>query len=75
MPYTPRTMYYHKEMPPCKDCQDRQMGCHSKCERFAKWKEQTNDSRTQATNHYKADRDCDGYEGNKKIRLAKRYKR
>ncbi len=24
--------------PPCKDCKDRVVGCHAKCERYAKWR-------------------------------------
>lgn len=24
---------------PCKDCIEREMGCHSKCERYARFKE------------------------------------
>lgn len=26
---------------PCKDCNDRQLGCHGTCERYKKWKERT----------------------------------
>ena len=27
--------------PPCKDCQDRQIGCHGKCDRYEKyWRQQ-----------------------------------
>jgi hypothetical protein len=24
--------------PPCKDCTEREVGCHSKCQRFIEWK-------------------------------------
>ena len=24
--------------PPCKDCPERTVGCHSKCQRFIEWK-------------------------------------
>lgn len=25
------------EKPPCKDCADRYLGCHSKCEKYIDW--------------------------------------
>jgi hypothetical protein len=73
MPDTPRTIFYHREKPPCKDCPDRHKGCHSKCEKFIEWSKKTQDSRIQAINHYKADRQGEDYEIFKKIRLGKRY--
>ena len=24
--------------PPCKNCEQRQVGCHSSCEKYIKWK-------------------------------------
>lgn len=26
---------------PCKNCEDRQLGCHSQCERYKKFKEES----------------------------------
>ena len=26
-------------IPPCRDCKDRKMGCHSLCERYKQWAE------------------------------------
>ena len=26
---------------PCKDCEDRHVACHSTCERYIKWKEES----------------------------------
>lgn len=26
---------------PCKGCEDRKMGCHSKCEKYIEWKKAT----------------------------------
>ena len=28
-----------KNPPPCKDCTDRVLWCHEKCERYKKWKD------------------------------------
>ena len=25
---------------PCKDCENREVGCHSKCEEYIEWKEE-----------------------------------
>ena len=27
-----------RELPPCKDCQDRVPGCHGFCDRYKEWK-------------------------------------
>ena len=27
-----------RDIPPCKDCQDRYILCHDKCKRYADWK-------------------------------------
>lgn len=27
-------------LPPCKDCQDRQVGCHGKCNKYKKYKKE-----------------------------------
>ena len=33
-------MELHKRnLPPCKDCADRTVGCHSKCSGFLNWKQ------------------------------------
>jgi hypothetical protein len=32
-------------MNPCYKCTDRQVGCHSKCEKYKKWKKESNKKR------------------------------
>lgn len=32
-------LFYHPSKPPCKDCDDRELGCHSKCITYNSWKE------------------------------------
>ena len=27
-----------KNTPPCKDCKDREIGCHSRCEKYGKFR-------------------------------------
>ena len=31
-----------KPKPPCKDCKDRKMGCHSKCKSYIEYKQKFN---------------------------------
>lgn len=75
MPDTPRAIFYRREIAPCKDCQDRHMRCHSKCDRYSEWSNKSKDSYMQARNHYKADRESEDYDVSKRIRLGKRYRR
>jgi hypothetical protein len=34
------TYGYKRTNAPCKDCKDRYIGCHGKCERYAEFKEE-----------------------------------
>ena len=45
MSNVPRSIYYSKTSSPCKDCEDRQSGCHSKCEKYGEWNKQRIQSR------------------------------
>lgn len=31
-----------REISPCKDCENRNPGCHDRCEKYADWKERLN---------------------------------
>ena len=33
---------------PCKDCPDRHLGCHSKCERYKAWKKEREELKEKA---------------------------
>lgn len=39
MSNVPRTIYYSKSPSPCKDCEERHSGCHSKCKKYGEWSE------------------------------------
>ena len=32
-------------MSPCKDCEERHVGCHSKCEKYAEFRKEVNEKR------------------------------
>lgn len=58
------------ETAPCKDCPDREVGCHSKCARYLSWKEQN-----EATKRVKAlEREANSYmyDSIKKVRKKRR---
>lgn len=40
---------------PCKDCPDREVGCHSKCARYLSWKEQNEAAKRAKALEYDAD--------------------
>ena len=61
--------------PPCKDCQDRRMGCHSKCELYTEWKKKFQDIQTQLYRHKMEDKRCRDYEMEKAKRMRKTYGR
>ena len=31
-----------REKPPCKGCDERHVGCHDRCERYAEWRAKAN---------------------------------
>lgn len=33
-------MILNKKIPPCKECKDRKIGCHGKCERYRQFREE-----------------------------------
>lgn len=34
----PKDIFTRKSVPPCKDCPDRCIGCHSNCGKYIEWK-------------------------------------
>ena len=37
----------HSVVAPCKDCQERKIGCHTDCERFSDYRKATEESKEQ----------------------------
>ena len=57
---------------PCKDCTERQLGCHSVCPRYAEYKE-AHEAHKQELREIKAlDEALDSYERRKSARLLKK---
>lgn len=71
MPVTPRAILYRRTTPPCKDCTDRQVGCHGKCEKYIKWKKENIKSQIEYTNALKGERAAEDV----RIRGAEKYKK
>ena len=72
MPTTPRAWMYKKTIAPCKDCPERQVGCHSKCRKYADWSEQMKKNRIEITNTYRADREVEDYTVKEKLKNKRR---
>lgn len=56
---------------PCRDCSERQCGCHAKCEKYKGWRKEFDDQKKanlQCKNEY---RRLNEYEVNKTRRLKK----
>ena len=45
MPNVPRSIFIRVPDPPCRNCSDREVGCHSKCTRYSEWKIVSGDMR------------------------------
>jgi hypothetical protein len=61
MSNTPRAFIYKKAIPPCKDCLERYIGCHSSCQKYIKWKNQNIAMGKAIINKYKSDRKAEDY--------------
>ena len=50
------------EMPPCKGCEERSLGCHGKCERYKIWKKELDEKNQKVLkarhDAYELDRYC-----------------
>ena len=75
MPNVPRSCIYKKTMGPCKDCPDRYVGCHSKCDKYIKWKEQEQLRKLATSELYKTQREAEDYEVRERLKNIKRRRR
>ena len=60
-----------KMMSPCKDCSDRQLGCHGKCEKYAAFK----DVRKEINYNKARDSKINSFKIDAEISTNKRFKR
>jgi hypothetical protein len=60
-------MYVHRAFvtpniePPCKDCPDRVVGCHSKCEKYKSYKRNNTEAKKDIVDRYKGARAAENY--------------
>ena len=47
--------------PPCKGCEDRHTGCHSKCPNYIEWDRTRKEAEAKARKSYEAEHDAVGY--------------
>lgn len=56
------SVYCKKNIPPCKDCSDRTVGCHSKCKKYIEWKEKVHQIKMAYRSVLQAKKDADDYQ-------------
>lgn len=49
---------HSKDRSPCKECPDREIGCHGKCEKYLAWKEENDRRRINVQEGRKRDNDA-----------------
>lgn len=54
-------MFRYKEIAPCKDCNDRSVGCHSSCERYKKWAQDYDEQKKEYMDKLKKERDFQNF--------------
>ena len=64
-----------KTVPPCKDCGDRVVGCHGRCEKYKNWTEDNFRRYREFYDRYKGERAAEQFEADCKERTLKRQHR
>lgn len=74
MPNVLRTHIYNNLLPiaPCKDCTDRHVGCHGKCENYVKWRAEKDKIHVEYIEKYKGERAIEDYTVKLMIKQKKR---
>ena len=61
---------------PCIDCEDRQIGCHGRCERYQMWQAEHLEAKRKEYDERRADFVYDDYQVNRAERVRRRkYRR
>ncbi len=59
-----------KQLPPCKGCEDRVIGCHSVCERYITWKAERDEIKKELTKIAMQEQEQNDIEKSRKKRIA-----
>ena len=68
MPNVPRSVIYRRTIAPCKDYDERHIGCHSGCDSFKAWKEQEVKRKNDAIQTLRFERAVEDYEVRERIK-------
>ena len=68
-------LFYRKSLNPCKDCTERTIGCHGKCEKYAEWVKKENAISDKIATAKTRRNEIEGYFEKKKKRLDRLSKR
>lgn len=58
------------KLPPCKGCDEREIGCHSVCERYITWKAQRDEIKKKLTKIAMQEQEQNDIEKSRKKRIA-----
>lgn len=72
--YIHRTFVVHRENSPCMDCEERQIGCHSNCERYQEYASKLRKTKLENTQRYKGQRMAEDYTQELYAKLKRRGK-
>lgn len=75
MPNVPKSYIYKKKIPPCKDCLDREIGCHAWCEKYREWSKNERIKHDEAINKQATERMVADYEVKEFMKRKRRYGR
>lgn len=72
----PMTIYYReKSVCPCKDCADREAGCHTRCKRYIEWTENRRAEMLKAKKAYATERALEDSVIKAKLKTIKKNRR
>jgi hypothetical protein len=71
---TPRAIYRKRLVSPCYGCEDRQVGCHGSCERYAKYHKENRASFAEIANAYKGERIAEAFEVVSRVNSCKKIR-
>lgn len=72
--YVHRAFITPKVEPPCMDCPDRVVGCHSKCDKYKEYSQTLRKNQTEITEKYKSSRMAENYTQQKYEKLKRQGK-
>jgi hypothetical protein len=58
-------------MPPCLDCPDREVGCHSKCEKYIKFRADLDQHKAEIEKNLRADKMVEAFQAQQCLKVKR----